>query len=418
VTDGTPHADARRRAGWLPGDQEGLETWLSHLVERADTRGEETTLHPVLVQFQTLIATDALVRMQLERMLEEVPQAKPYSRRYVRDVDHLLRLLDEVLTTAPEFSGDSMVITPVAAVLDWAMGTPSGFAAFRNPTVNAMLKKVLTAWCEFLDSPDSLYVLNDSPAGWTGEAARTAIGIDQYEHDPDDEHWGFASWNDFFTRRFREGERPVASPEDDAVIVSACESTPYALARDVARRDRFWVKEQSYSLQDMLADDPSVGQFVGGTVYQAYLSATDYHRWHAPVGGTVVRACTVDGTYYSDADSEGADAEEPQESQGYMAHVAARAIILIEADDPRIGLVAFVPVGMADVSSCLVDPDVTPGRRVTKGQELGRFQFGGSTYCLIFRPGVLTDVAFQAVPQPHDPDAPLVHVNSRIATAR
>jgi len=189
VTDGTPHADAQRKAGWLPGDQEGLETWLSHLVQRADARGDETTLHPVLVEFQALIATDALVRMQLERMLEEVPQAKPYSRRHVHDVDQLLRLLNEVLTMAPEFSEDSMVITPVAAVLDWAMGTPSGFAAFRNPTVNAMLKKVLETWCEFLDSPDSRYVLNDSPAGWTGEAARTAIGIDQYEHDPDDDHW-------------------------------------------------------------------------------------------------------------------------------------------------------------------------------------------------------------------------------------
>jgi phosphatidylserine decarboxylase len=418
VTDGTPHADVRRRAGWLPGDQEGLERWLSRLVDRAASRGDDVTLHPVLVRFQELIARDALVRMQLERMLEEEPQGKPYSRRHVQSVDQLLRLLDEVLRMAPEFSEDSMVITPVAAVLDWAMGTPSGFAAFRNPTVNAMLKEVLTAWCAFLDSPDSLYVLDDSPAGWRGEAARTAIGIDQYEHDPDDEHWGFTSWNDFFTRRFREGERPVASPDDDKVIVSACESTPYAISRDVARRDRFWVKSQSYSLQDMLADDPSVDAFVGGTVYQAYLSATDYHRWHAPVGGTVVRAFTVDGTYYSDADSEGAQAAVPQESQGYMAHVAARAVIVIDADDPAIGLVAFVPVGMADVSSCLIDEAVVPGKHVTKGQEVGRFQFGGSTHCLVFRPGVIADIDFQAVPQPHDPQAPLVRVRSRIATAR
>jgi len=30
--------------------------------------------------------------------------------------------------------------------------------------------------------------------------------------------------------------------------------------------------------------------FVGGTVYQAFLSALNYHRWHAPVAGTIVRA--------------------------------------------------------------------------------------------------------------------------------
>jgi phosphatidylserine decarboxylase len=44
--------------------------------------------------------------------------------------------------------------------------------------------------------------------------------------------------------------------------------------------------------------------------------------------------------------------------------------------------VAFVPVGMLDVSSCIIDSKVTPGSHVAKGDELGYFQFGGSTYCL------------------------------------
>jgi phosphatidylserine decarboxylase len=79
----------------------------------------------------------------------------------------------------------------------------------------------------------------------------------------------------------------------------------------------------------MLANDDSVDQFVGGTVYQAFLSATNYHRWHSPVAGTIVRAFVQAGTYYSEADSEGADAVEPTNSQSYLAHVAARAVILI-----------------------------------------------------------------------------------------
>ena len=61
----------------------------------------------------------------------------------------------------------------------------------------------------------------------------------------------------------------------------------------------FWIKSQPYSLADMLANDESVDQFVGGTVYQAFLSATNYHRWHSPVAGTIVRAFVVEGTYYS-----------------------------------------------------------------------------------------------------------------------
>jgi len=322
-----------------------------------------------------------------------------------------------VLTMAPEFSEDAMVMLPLGAILDWTMGTPAGFAAFRDRRINAMLKKILTAWCEFLSSGDSRYVLNDSPSGWKCAAARRAVGIEQYQYDPDDEYWGFTSWNDFFTRRFKKGERPVHSPQDDKVIVSACESTPYGLATDVQRQDRFWIKSQPYSLQDMLANDESVDLFVGGTVYQAFLSATNYHRWHSPVAGTIVRAFVQQGTYYSEADSEGADAVEPQNSQSYLAHVAARAIILIEADDPVIGLLAFVPIGMSDVSSCVIDPNIRPGYHVSKGEELGYFQFGGSTHCLVFRPGAIAGFSLPAIPQPRDPHAHLVRVCSKLATA-
>ena len=148
----------------------------------------------------------------------------------------------------------------------------------------------------------------------------------------------------------------------------------------------------------MLANDDSVDQFVGGTVYQAFLSATNYHRWHSPVAGTIVRAFVQEGTYYSEADSEGADAVEPMNSQSYLAHVAARAVILIEANDPVIGLMGFVPVGMSEVSSCVIHPKVTPGYRVGKGEELGYFQYGGSTHCLVFRPGAIAEFSLAAIP--------------------
>ncbi|HEY2241019.1 MAG TPA: phosphatidylserine decarboxylase family protein [Streptosporangiaceae bacterium] len=408
--------DVRRRAGWLPESQEDLEAWLDGHRERAEARGEQVVLHPVVTEFQELINTDPVVRMYIEQMIAQVPDAKPYRKRHLESVPQLLRLINEVLTSVPEFGGDQ-VATPLGAILDWTMGTRAGFAAYRDPRVNAMLKKILNAWCEFLSSGDSLYALNDSPSGWKSAGARQAIGIEQYEHDPKDEHWGFTSWNDFFTRRFKDGERPVAAPDDDQVIVSACESTPYGISTDVKRQDRFWIKSQPYSLEDMLAGDDSVDQFVGGTVYQAFLSATNYHRWHSPVAGTIVRAFVQEGTYYSEPDSEGANAVEPMNSQSYLANVAARAIVIIEADNPVIGQLAFVAVGMSDVSSCLIGPEIAPGHHVAKGEELGYFQYGGSTHCLVFRPGAIADFVLAAIPQPHDPQAPLMLVRARLATA-
>jgi phosphatidylserine decarboxylase len=407
--------DVKRRAGWLPDDQDALEAWLSGHCERVEAKGERE-LHPVVQEFAELLDREPVLHMYAERMIAEVPASKPYTQRHLESVDQLMQLIDEVLTMAAEY-GDQNVTLPLAAILDWTTGTEAGFAFYRDARVNAVLKKILSVWCDFLDSPKSLYVLNDSDSGWTSEAARHAIGIEQYRHDPEDTHWGFTSWNDFFTRRFHEDARPVADPDNDSIIVSACESTPYAIKTDVQRHDRFWLKSQPYSLQDMLANDESVDQFVGGTIYQAFLSATNYHRWHAPVAGTIVRAFVQDGTYYSEADSEGPAAVEPTNSQGYITHVATRAIILMEADDPAIGLVAFVPVGMVEVSSCLIAPEITPGHHVAKGDELGHFQFGGSTHCLIFRPGAIADFSLGALPQPENPKAPLVLVRSKLATA-
>lgn len=204
---------------------------------------------------------------------------------------------------------------------------------------------------------------------------------------------------DFFTRHFRDGVRPIASPDDDDVIANACESKPYNVARGAKLRDRFWVKGQPYSVLDMLGHDPLAHKFDGGaTVYQAFLSALSYHRWHAPVSGRIVRAFVRDGTYFSEPLFEGQgesgkgeeiDTRGISVAQGYLTALAARAVIFIEADNPDVGLMAFVGVGMDEVSTC--DITVREGQRVAKGDELGMFHFGGSTHCLLFRHGVRVD---------------------------
>jgi phosphatidylserine decarboxylase len=162
----------------------------------------------------------------------------------------------------------------------------------------------------------------------------------------------------------------------------------------------------------MLADDPLAPQFVGGTVYQAFLSALSYHRWHSPVSGKIVKTYVQPGTYYSEAQSEGFDPSGPNDSQGYITEVATRAMIFIEADNPDIGLMCFMPVGMAEVSTCEIT--VYEGQHVKKGDELGMFHFGGSTHCLIFRPGV--KLTFDLHGQKPGLNSSNIPVNSRIAT--
>jgi len=110
--------------------------------------------------------------------------------------------------------------------------------------------------------------------------------MDEHVHDPKAPFYGFQSWNHFFIRRFKPGARPVAEPNKHKVIVNVCEAVPFAIARDVKAQNAFWIKSQPYSLKQML-DGHFVDQFVGGTVYQAFLSAENHHRWHSPVWDVV-----------------------------------------------------------------------------------------------------------------------------------
>ncbi|KAG9611527.1 hypothetical protein KCU77_g23978, partial [Aureobasidium melanogenum] len=82
--------------------------------------------------------------------------------------------------------------------------------------------------------------------------------------------------------------------------------------------------------------------------------------------------------------------------------------IFIEADNPAIGLMAFIGIGMDEVSTCEIT--VKEGDHVKKGQETGMFHFGGSSHCLLFRNGV----KLSGFPQPGRQEN--VPVRSKLAT--
>lgn len=418
----TPISLTNRFGGWLPTDPQALNRWLAKTIKEAEKKG--APFHPVIEEFQHMIESDPVLFMYFTQMFEQQPIFPPPPGSgdiKLKNYHQMLVVINHVLTTAPTYNTTGMVGFPINAILDFPMITPAGLAAFTMKKVNAMFRKVLKVWTRFLDSKDSLYVLNDSPTGWLSPKAREAIHLDEFQTHPKKPFLGFKSWNDFFIRQFKPGLRPVASPKDESVIVSACESGPYAIQTDVQETDTFWIKSQPYSLRQMLRGH-HVEHFVGGTVYQAYLSAEKYHRWHSPVTGKIKKLVQVKGTYYAEAASEGFDPAGPNDSQGYIAHVATRALIFIKADNPAIGLMCVIPIGMAEVSSCVLEREngkpLEEGQPIKKGEQLGYFQFGGSTHCLVFAPGVISEFALDAIPQgANGSNSANVKVNSFLAKA-
>ena len=94
--------------------------------------------------------------------------------------------------------------------------------------------------------------------------------------------------------------------------------------------------------------------------------------------------------------------------QPYLGQVATRAIFIFEHE--LFGYVALICIGMVEVSTCVIDPStfiVDEGSepvRITRGTEIGHFEFGGSTHMMIFQKdrARLEDWAVNAVKHQHD----------------
>ncbi|KAK5126002.1 hypothetical protein LTR85_011357 [Meristemomyces frigidus] len=434
---------------WLPKDKHIITQWVDHIAKEARETKQQEQLDPTLVDFKAKVNGNEVLKRLAACMFYEVPDVPPFNedptgQPELRSFDEMLGAFNLIMGRAPVWTDAAnkvgLIGFPFNAVLDWPMATASGYAFFLNDTVNKCLSAILTKWADFLRAGSSVSVLN-APGGWFGTDGLTALttkgnqngfspvteyGFAQLYQCPDPENkvtFGFPSWDAFFIRQFNDSVRTVDSPEDDSVIVHACESGPlqYPVSK-VQRTDNFMGKNQAYSLANMLDNDPAVDSFVGGTVYQAFLSALSYHRWHTPVSGKIVGARVVPGTLYSENIYQGfwtdtPDPAAPNNSQPYIASVAVRALIFIQADNPDIGLMCFIAIGMAEVSSCEIT--VAEEQHVKKGDELGMFHFGGSTHCLVFQPGVTLE--WNSLPPPDSKewkDMPNFPVKSKLATVK
>ena len=427
--DGRIASDGR----WLPTSRSQINQWINLCLDKA--RRRQTPRSRAVHLFEEFIEKTPEVYMLFNQMLVEVPyQEDPTNQPQITTVKDLLLALDQILISPPGFSDPTtgnMLSAPINNILNWPMGTKAGFAAFIRSDVNDHFSRILNTWAKFLETPESCATLTSQC--WFSSQALATPGMRNFEQtyicDPTAPHMGFRSWDDFFTRRFKPGLRTLpflateaGLPENENMMVNACESTTFTIQHSVALRDRFWLKGQPYSLAHML-DSEDLGRiFEGGTVYQAYLSADSYHRWHAPVSGYALEARIVKGAYYSeplcygfspDEDDDGrpdhgADPAACCGSEGYITCVNTRQIFLIESSAPAIGLVAMIMVGMGDISS--TESTIGSGREVQRGDEMGMFHYGGSTWCLLLQKGV--DIHFV------EEGKALRKVNSLLASAR
>lgn len=121
--------------------------------------------------------------------------------------------------------------------------------------------------------------------------------------------------------------------------------------------------------------------FEGGAINIARLAPQDYHRWHAPVDGTVEEIREVPGTYYTvnpQAITEEGTLDVFCENK--------RSVMVIKRKGTG-RKVVVVAVGAMLVGSIKYNDGIVVGREVKRGECLGAFLYGGSTVIVLYPPG-------------------------------
>ena len=324
---------------------------------------------------------------------------------HIRTFDDYIRFIDELVTWAP-VATDPMAVksnlydhfikfyffldqSPVRELQNNI--DPAEPSSALTP-LSAWMVKYAAQWGSYLDTPDSarhVKTFRDDPK----------FNWDEYmpppsSHAGEDDWRAYRTFNQFFARHVKPGLRPVAGIADHQVIVSPVDCTQVGVWR-IDSKSRIFVAQEKdgiinskgleWSIHELLADSCYAERFAGGVFTHGGLTTYDYHRFHAPVQGKVVEAKVIQGEACLDVtvgeaivDNQKVSVLTAQNGTGYQ-FVQTRGLIVIESP---IGLVACLPIGMAQVSSVVLTAEV--GVTLHKGEELGYFQFGGSDFVMVF----------------------------------
>jgi phosphatidylserine decarboxylase len=198
----------------------------------------------------------------------------------------------------------------------------------------------------------------------------------------------YASFDQFFTRRLRDGVRPIG----DAAIVSPADGQLEQVG-PVTAGGRITVKSTAYRVGELIGDEQEAKRYEGGSFGIVYLSPRDYHRVHSPVSGKLVLVRSLAGDLFP-VNSIG----ERHIPNLFVRNQRVAIVIDTPTNHPHpVGRVTVVMVGAIIVGritvSVLGGDDTRPGvypiepsAPLSPGDEIGVFHLG-STAVIFVEPG-------------------------------
>ena len=187
------------------------------------------------------------------------------------------------------------------------------------------------------------------------------IPLEQFEPGP------FATFNDFFIRRFRAGQRNF--PQESTLMGAPAEARYFGFS-ELLETTTLPVKGLKLLPKDILSLPHVAELFQGGPCLLARLCPVDYHRFHFPDSGEIQSAWRESGKLHSV--NPVALAARPQ-----LFWENERQISILETE--HFGKLAYVEVGALCVGKIVQSNDNDARSNFRRGEEKGYFLFGAST---------------------------------------
>lgn len=187
-------------------------------------------------------------------------------------------------------------------------------------------------------------------------------GIDMSEYEVHD----YQSFNDFFTRKIKKEKRPIE--QSAQCLISPCDGA--ALVLPIDEDAVFHIKRSTYTVERLLRSKALAKRYRGGTAVILRLEVSDYHRYCHVDSGVVSEYRTIPGVFHT---------VQPIAVENHpVFHENTREYCMLRSDN-------FKDIIVMEVGALLVGRIVNDKTRhqVRRGEEKGRFEYGGSTIVLL-----------------------------------
>lgn len=181
----------------------------------------------------------------------------------------------------------------------------------------------------------------------------------------------YTSYNDFFTRQIKPQCRPLEG--DGQTLVSPCDGklSVYPIVHGKGEKSRFQIKNTTYTIQSLLRSEKLAKHYDGGWACVFRLTVDDYHRYCYIDDGKKSKNFHIPGVFHT------------------VNPVANDVLPIYKENTREFSLLKsrhFKTVLMMEVGALMVGriQNYHGACEIKRGQEKGRFEFGGSTVILLF----------------------------------